>query len=339
MLKQPSPIVKRIIFASVMVVAAGLLILISHGIHQESNYFLDNTPIANLATENDIIQLPLDGVDEPLDLTRIVQITLGGNCTPGAALGTNSFGSFNLIAEENGRETFLSELNHIFENDHCTVLGCAAVLTDKEYPLDGNLEDLPLIGSSKNAEVFSKGSVDALSLSHKRTGFLGEGGIMDTKTALENEKLGWFDEENLFTKEIYGIKIGILGFEIPLEADTTTYIEKIQTAAASYDYLILYAEREDTEDDYYTLLAQSFIDAGCDLVCFTGGGHQTTATAFNNGIIVDSLGYLIDGSTYNGENTALYSISLHVGEGTIKQVEGTLIPVVFNENPWIPVIE
>ena len=51
---------------------------------------------------------------------------------------------------------------------------------------------------------------------------------------------------------------------------------------------------------------------------------------------MDSLGYLLDGSSYTPSDTALFSLSLSVRSGVIEQAEGTLIPVIFESDPWIP---
>ena len=71
----------------------------------------------------------------------------------------------------------------------------------------------------------------------------------------------------------------------------------------------------------------------------THRGKAPSAEAYNNGIIVDSLGYLLDGSIYDAVDTALYDIAISVKDGVIKETKGTLIPITYGENPWIPQIK
>ncbi len=342
MQEQRNNAVKRIVYASVMIIAAALLIFAHHEIYKGVNYRFQHEQASNLSHQHESTPDPLEGIDEPTDLSHIIHLTLGGNCTPAAILGSNSFGTFNLMAEEEGGAVFFQGLNEVFAEDDCTVLGCAAVFSSKELSFDETgSEELPLLGSPKNAEVFSLGGVELLSLEHARSKAYGETGLADTKSALTEGGLRWIDGETPYILEKFGIRIGILCAQIPVEADPVSYTEAVAAADKDCDYVILYAEREATEVPYYTELARTLIDSGCDLVCWTGAASENgpRAEAYNGGIIVDSLGYLLDGSTYSASDTALYSVSVSVNKNVIEQVEGELIPVTFPESPWLPCVE
>jgi len=329
--------VKRAVFAVVMVIAAVLLIYAQHEVRHGATYKINNLTVNALEEKNENKCTSANGIAEPLDLSRIIRITLGGNCTPAALLGTNSFGSFNWTAEENGMNSFFAELSPLFAEDDCTVLGCAAVLSDREFSFDENASlEMHLLGPAKNAEIFSQSSVEILSLCNKRAECRGTDGLNDTKAALEAQSIAWVDQTVLYCTELYDITLGILGICPAHGTDTAEIIDSAKRASEQCDYLIVYAEREEAEDDYYTLLAQGLIDSGCDLICFTGGGSPAEAVPYNNGMIVDSLGYLLDGGSYTPSATALFSLSLSVRSGVIEQAEGALIPIVFESDPWIP---
>jgi len=333
---------KRIVYASVLIIAAAFLIFAHHEIHRGVNYSFEEPKVNCLADGGAGVSSPIASLDEPADVSHVIHLTLGGNCTPAAILGTNSFGTFNLMAEEEGKEGFFAQLNEVFSEDDCTILGCSAVLSDGEFPDGGHSsEELPYLGPAANAEVFSAAYAEVLSLENARCKVYGESGVSDTRAALEDAGLRFVDAENAFSFEQYGITVGILGAQLTTDADSTALIERVSSAKETSDYLILYAERYAAEDERYIDLARAAIDAGCDLVCYTGysDGDMPSVQVYNNGMIVDSLGYLLDGSTFTPSDTALYCVSISVNGDTVEQVEGTLVPVTYSENPWIPVLK
>ncbi len=331
--------VKRILYASVTIIAAALLIFAHYEIRRGVNYSVPNNPISNLSDQTETVIQPIPGIEEPEDLSHVIRLTIGGNCTPAAVLGTDSFGTFNRMAEDEGREIFFADLNKLFGEDDCTVLGCAAVLSDSELSFDEtSSETLPFIGPAKNAEVFTLSSVEALSLANARAELCGEQGITETQNSLEKSGAAWFDENTPFYFEKYGITVGIMGLMLPSASDGSNYTDRIAQAANQCDFLILYAERGDGDDEAYSNLAKEFTEAGCALVCFTGGGQEEKIDISDTGIIVDSLGYLLDGSIYTGEANILCSVAISVKQGAIEKAEAKLIPVIYKTNSWFPSI-
>ena len=337
----------RIVLASVMAVAAALLIFAHYEIHRGVTYG-GLSPTANRlsdSTENPLD--PLAAIHEREDLNHVIHVTLGGNCTPAALLGTDSFGTFNRMAEEEGRAVFFEGLKGIFGQDDCTVLGCAAVLSDRAFSFEELLvEDLPSLGPAENAEVFSLSSVEVLSVAHARTAALGEEGLADTKSALAAENLVWTDGETPVFVDFYGVTVGVLGVRLLPGSDAEALMENVSSAAEACDYLILYAEpqrkaSDEGEAESCSELAHAFIDVGCDLVCYTGsvGEEGPTEEEYGGGVIVTSLGYLLDGSSFEGSGAALYCLSLSVKDGAVEQTEGHFVPVVYSGNPWFPEAE
>ena len=345
MQEQQNNTAKRIVLASILIAAAAFLIFANREIRRGVTYSFEEPQVNILAdsdAQSDVDRTPLSSIEEQEDLNHVIHLTVGGNCTPAAVLGTNSFGSFNRMAEEDGAHVFFADLNEVFAEDDLTVLGCAAVLSDSEiYYEDSASDELPYIGPLKNAHVFSSGGEKILSLEHERCKLLGEIGVSETKNAVESAGFYSVDSENAVFFEKYGVTVGVLSAAIPPHADVSVLTESVTSAAEACDYLILYAERYEAEENYYISLAKTFVDAGCELVCYTGytDGTEPEILAYNNGVIVDSLGYLLDGSTYEGADTALYCLSLSVNEGVLEKTEGALVPVTYGENPWIPLLK
>ncbi|MBE6598602.1 MAG: hypothetical protein E7638_04085, partial [Ruminococcaceae bacterium] len=253
-----------------------------------------------------------------------------------------SFGTFNNTAAEEGRELFFSKLNRVFREDDCTFLGCAAVLSDIELSYDGNDESsLPYLGPTANAEVFSSSSVEALSLSHDRTNICGEEGLNDTKTALDLANIPWTDTGKAFYTEEAGVRIGILSVKLPDNSTVDGLAAWAASASEKCGYTVIYAERQEGSDEMYTEIAKRLIDAGCDLVCYTGYAPEEglSASAYNGGIVVNSLGYLLDGGSFTAADTALFRVTLTADNGTIIQIEGETLPITYPDNPWIPTAE
>ncbi|MBE6598744.1 MAG: hypothetical protein E7638_04815, partial [Ruminococcaceae bacterium] len=131
MREQKVTYIKRIVFLSVIVLAAVLLIIVNHELKHGANYAIGHTPASELPSHPGSDET-ITGIEEPDGLNQVIRLTFGGNCTPAAILGADSFGTFNNTAAEEGRELFFSKLNRVFREDDCTFLGCAAVLSDRE---------------------------------------------------------------------------------------------------------------------------------------------------------------------------------------------------------------
>ncbi len=335
-------LIKRLIFLVVMAVLAAAVALINHELRRGANYSLNNDPNPQLTYADDTGGT-ISAIEEPEALPKIVRLTFGGNCTVGAALGTSSFGTFNHTAAMEGADYFLSALAPILSEDDLTVLGCAAVLSDLELSYnDGDGEEFPYIGSVENGAIFSSGSVELVSLANRRAMVYGRTGTGDTKAVVKQADVAWTDDENAYYFEKSGIRIAILGASSDEDDTIETIVMRATIVSETCDYVVAYVNRDSGREDYYAALARQAIDAGADLVCFTGApsdSGEIRAETYNNGIIINSLGSLIDGGSFTAPDTALLRITLNVEGDAITRVEGELLPVTYGTHPWIPALK
>ncbi len=332
---------KRALFLTVAVIAIAAALFIRHELYHGADYSPDNVP-ADQLSHNGGADEPLSAVEEPMELSKVVRLTFGGNCTVGAALGTDTYGTLNHTAVIEGTDFFFSELNTLFRRDDCTVLGCAAVLTDRELAFDESSGNLPYLAPSENAAIFSSAFVELVSLANERAAVCGTEGLNDTQTAVEQAGLHRTDDSNAYYMEQAGLRIAILGASAWESDAGETIAKRASVVSETCDYVAVYANRTSGAEDHYAAIARQAIDAGADLVCFTGAPSdedEVFAETYNEGIIVNSLGTLIDGGAFSASDTALFRITLTVEENTITEVVGELIPVTYGTHPWQPFVK
>jgi len=338
-------VIRRTVFAVIMIIAAAALFTANYKRNEEATYSAENSHVEHLSSQSGNPAETAKGIPEPDDAYTLVRLTLGGNCTPASMLGHTIYGTFNAVAEAEGTDYFFSGLRDIFSEDDCTVLGCAAVLSDRELaPAEKKAgEDAEwYLAPGKNAGVFSDCGVEIIGLENTRSDDYGKEGRNDTAEALEKAGLTWSDSGKAAYPVLAGAKIGLLSVSLDEGDDTAGLISWVEKAAESCSYVVVYAERGSAEDAYYDTLGRTLIDAGCSLVCYTGAVPEsgTEAVSYGGGVIVNSLGYLLDGAAkYAESDTFLYGVTLTVMGSRVVQAEGELIPVDLSENAWQPKAE
>lgn len=345
MRERRTTVIKRTTFVVVMTITVTVLLLANHELNEGANYIAENSPVPQLASQDGYSYETEQGIAEPEDAYTVVQLTFGGNCTPASMLGSSTYGTFNAMAEEEGTGYFLSRLSGIFAKDDCTVLGCAAVFGDDSLsPIEKEAGDTLewYLAPKKNMEIFSSSGVEVLSVANSRVKDYGAEGVDSTQAAVTSAGMQWSNSGKAVYLEKAGIRLGLLCTSLSNGGDSAGLTAWVEKAAESCQYVMVYVEREASEGTYYTDLAHSLIDAGCDFVCYTGycGENGAVSEAYGEGIIVDSLGYLLDGGNkFPTADTALYCLELTVDHGVITQIEGQLIPVKPYEEPWQPVAD
>jgi len=333
-------VIKRTVFIVVMSIVLTALLFIAHEKNEGSNYAVQNYTVDMMLSEAQS-QPEADSIEVPDEAYSVVRLTFGGECTPASMLGSRTYGTFNAMAEKEGTAYFFSRISGIFAEDDCTVLGCAAVLSDSEElsPAEKSYgEEIAwYLAPAKNAEVFSSSSVELLSLANSRVMDYGEAGFESTKEALTSRGLDWSSTDKAAYIERAGIRIGILCTSVSDGGYYESLVSWAKTASESCDFVVIYADRKESAGTFYTDMAKELIDAGCSLVCYSGYADKISCTAYNNGMIVDSLGYLIDGGErFSSKETALYQIIMTVHKGKITSVKSELTPVRIYEDDWSP---
>lgn len=287
----------------------------------------------------------VSSVAEPADAYYTTVFTFGGSCTPASMLGSRSFGTFNLMYSEKGADYFFDGLDSIFSADNFTLVGCSAVLSDnKELTAADKGVFEWYLGPASNAEVFSAGSVEGVSLECARSGDYGEIGKTESEAALSScGVIGGTDVRHI---------------EVPLEGGGCAVIccltyrngneaelaEHIGDAASKYDAVLVYIT--DSADSYAVSDAKraayrSFVDAGADVIVGTNGTKLQQIEEYNGKTIAYSLGALLDGSTkYPEKYSSLLRVNIRVDGGAVIGVSCESVPVVsYDENnSWRPTV-
>lgn len=295
---------------------------------------------------NDVVEPEetIAAIEEPNFSYNVTTINIAGSCTPASMLGINSFGTFNGAVAENGNTYFLRRLTDIFRTDDLTLAACNAVLSNREDLTPAEKPELEwYIGPTSNAKVFTAGCIDGLVLECERAGDYGTAGYSETKASLEAEGLLWSDHEKAIYKEVNGLRIAFYCGKLT-ESNSLEIINWTDRAAQKNDLVVVYVT--DTEDGYLPSLAKkkmlrSFIDAGADVVVGTNGTKIQPVESYGDGLIVYSLGALLDGATkYPDKYTAILQISIRSDNGEIAGTTYEIIPCVTytEDKPWQPAV-
>lgn len=339
--RDKSNIQRAIFIIAIVILVAGLMWLYN-AVFKDANF-----KAGIESPENNDIVLPentIDQIAEPNYSYNVTTINIAGTCTPSSMLGSNSYGTFNNLLNENGSTYFLRELTDIFRNDDLTIAACDTVFSDNAQLKKVDKDKLEWYkGPAKNAEVFSSGCIDALVLECTRAGDYGTAGYADTKAALEAYGLLWSDSGKAIYKEFNGIKVALYCGKLS-EANALSMISWTENAAKNNDFVILYVtdkEEGHLPSNSKKSIFRSFIDAGADVVVGTNGTSLQPAEFYNDGFIIYSLGSLIDGSMkYTDRYTAILQINIKSYNGEVVNTSFEVVPCITyaSERPWQPAV-
>ncbi len=270
-----------------------------------------------------------------------VTLTFGGVCIPASLLGGDADGTFNALYAEKGPEYFFSALKETFDADDLTVLGLDAVFSDRKDLRTDDSGTVWYMAPASTAELFRAGGVEVVVLGGARSLDCGEEGISDTKAALEAADVLWTDEQNVRTFTIGEIRIALCGLVLSSDvpAGVQTWLEKV---SRENDYVIVYVTGGSDVPGKSTRasISCSLIDAGANLVVCSFDGELGKIENYRGGMIVHSLGSLLDGTEKRPERyTALVQVRLTRKEGSSKtDAVLNLIPCVAygDDGPWHP---
>ena len=332
-------ILSRVCFIIIALMLLAAFIILFNILSDSSNYNppqLYNEPSVNTeAVDNSI------SITEPSFSYNMISLNFCGTITPGTLLGSESFGTFNSYLKENGPGCFLSKLAEMFKNDDYTFSICGGVLSDNLDLFPGNDETLRYaLGFTSNAQVFTKGGIDVVSATSLFINDYGEDGKKDTYKALENAGLTVIDSSTPMIIEKYGVKIAVFATSIGAEANQL--YELIDNEHDNYDYIIVYVTdtiRAYTPTTEKKLMMRTFIDVGANMVIGSNGFLLQPIEEYEDGIILYSLGSLVDGlSKYLEQHSAILNVSFNIDEQKISKTNYKITPVVTYDDisPWQP---
>jgi poly-gamma-glutamate capsule biosynthesis protein CapA/YwtB (metallophosphatase superfamily) len=236
-------------------------------------------------------------------LNTQITISAVGDCTFGKDPDFSDSGSFDSYYESNGASYFFANVLPYTSADQLTIANCEGTLTEST---DIQEKTYNFKGPAEYANIFVKGSVEAVNLANNHSFDYGSTGYEDTKTNLKNANITSFGYDRYATYEANGVKIGLFGIcELDDNTKATSLMKQdIENLKKANCALIIGVFHWGVEGDYQAAssqieMAHSAVDLGCDLVL---GGHPHVLQGveyYNQRYICYSLGNFSFGGNTN----------------------------------------
>ncbi len=157
---------------------------------------------------------------------KVITISFTGDCTLGSEERTKGKPySFDTFVREKGYSYFFENFYGLFSADDCTIANCEGVLSDSS---EGELTNkrFRFRGTKDFAQIFSAGSVEAVSLANNHIKDYSTQGVRNTKRALEEAGVGWAYGEDLWLLEKDGIRIAFASIDYSVWVKSNKNIRK-----------------------------------------------------------------------------------------------------------------
>lgn len=251
---------------------------------------------------------------EPYNPVTEIKLSFIGDCTLATQLGDNYEGSFNWYAENYDKEYFFEKVYPYTSNDDFTIANCENVFTDYALPetYKGYYPAFWFRSPSRNAEIFSAGDVEVVTVANNHTFDYNEEGMNHTIKAIESvDGLEWGGTDKDVILEKDDVKIGLICDTMWGDWEVDKIIERIQRLEKSTDIQVVYfhggEEAYHTEEYWKVQACHELARAGADLIV---GAHPHVLQPFETyrGVhIVYSIGnFCFGGNTYPENRTVVY---------------------------------
>lgn len=269
-------------------------------------------------------------VSEPLELPVpnpeiSITISVVGDCTLGTDENFNYSRSLNAYYEKNGPEYFLKNVKSIFEADDLTIANMEGTFTnlttraDKTYAFKGPAEFV---------NIFTEGSVEAVTLANNHSRDYGAQSLVDTKATLDEAGVVHFGYDEVSVVDVKGVKVGLIGIYELIDhtgraQQVKDNIAKVKEQGAEVIIVIFHwgIERDAAPSTSQTTLARLAIDEGADLVC----GHHPHVLqgmeVYKGKNIVYSLGNFCFGGNSNpsDKDTMIFQQTFTITKDGLKE--------------------
>lgn len=249
--------------------------------------------------------LPTEPEPEPEPEPVVTQLTMTftGDCTFGRNQLVKYSDSFDQYYDKYGKDYFLSDVKHIFENDDITVVNLEGSLTTSTdiQPKKWNHK-----GDPEYVHILTDASVEVAGMGNNHRVDYGESGCAETEQVLTDAGVAWCYNENYLIYEVKGVKVGFVSVnevydETAVEVWLTEGYEYLrQSGCAIVVALVHWGETHTTVlEDYQVELGHKLIDMGYDLVV---GNHAHILQAmeqYKGRMICYSLGNFCYGGSKN----------------------------------------
>ncbi len=273
---------------------------------------------------------PASGEDTGFDIV----LTFSGDMLLASLKNQTAKGNFKDYAAKNEPSYFLQNVKHIFEADDLTIVNLENVLTDRVLPEREKNQDPAywFRGPTKNAEILTSSSVEAVSLANNHTGDYGAAGTKDTIKAVENAGLLYGSNTQTVYFEKEGYRIAFICHGLWVVGQEKEIIRRIHEAEKDSDFQIVFyhggIEGIHEPEAWKQKASRKLVDGGADLV-IGNHPHVLQPREIYNGVeIIYSMGNFCYGGSRRPENrTILYQYTLHIGpDGTLESQSSEIIP-------------
>lgn len=288
-----------------------------------------NKEAASIATDeiyNDLSEQTSDPLEIVVPDPEIsITISVVGDCTLGTDENFNYSRSLNTYYEKNGAAYFLQNVKSIFEADDLTIANMEGTFTnlttraDKTYAFKGPAEFV---------NIFTEGSVEAVTLANNHSRDYGSQSLVDTKATLDEAGVVHFGYDEVSVVDVKGVKVGLIGIYELIDhtgraQQVKDNIAKVKEQGAEIIIVIFHwgIERDAAPSTSQTTLARLAIDEGADLVC----GHHPHVLqgmeVYKGKNIVYSLGNFCFGGNSNpsDKDTMIFQQTFTITKDGLKE--------------------
>ncbi len=280
----------------------------------------------NVTKESNVIDQEIEPIKERINQpTTTITISAAGDFTLGRDETYDYQGSFVDVATQKGLSYFLEGLDSLFLNDDFTTVNLETTLTNSSEKANKTFR---FKGDPEYAEILKMGGIEAVNLANNHIFDYLQQGYDDTKSALENKKIGYFGYEDSYITEVKGVKIGALGFEgwqdtqeIRSQIKESIHELKEQGAQIILIHFHWGDEKQYVPNDTQISLAKFSIDSGADLIL---GHHPHVVQGieeYKGKFIVYSLGNFMFGGNKNpsDKDTFVFQQKFYIENGKLNE--------------------
>ncbi|MDD6730125.1 MAG: CapA family protein [Eggerthellaceae bacterium] len=263
-----------------------------------------------------------DGAAAPAERVELT-VTALGDCTLGTDADFDVSTNFTSVYKKQGSAYFFKNVLPYTGSDQLTVGNCEGTFTTST---DIQEKSFNFKGPTEYTQIFTDGSVEAVSVANNHSHDFGTQGYTDTIDALDAAGIANFGFDRTSTYDVDGIKVGLFGIR-DLSADTdaqsqmTTAVQKLREEGCQLLVVNFHwgVEGNHTPESSQVDLAHAAIDAGCDLVI---GGHPHVLQGverYKDRYILYSMGNFCFGGNANpkDKNTMMFQQTFVFENGSL----------------------
>ena len=262
-----------------------------------------------------------------------VLLSAVGDCTIGTDSKFSSTNSLPAMALQHNNDFsyYFKNVHNIFSKDDVTIANLETTFTNSNDKSD---KQFNFKASSDYAKSLTLGSIEGVNLSNNHIYDYKEKGFIDTKLALEKEKINFFGEGSKWVTKIKGQSLGFLGYK-GWSLDKI-FLDTLKSDIANLkktNSVVIINFHWGNEKQYYPIdaqkkLAHFAIDNGADIIL---GHHPHVIQGieqYKNRIIAYSLGNFCFGGNSNpsDKKTFIFQSNLKFTNNNLTAIGVRVIP-------------